>query len=280
MQKEDVRLAAAPELLLPGRVVTTDWVAEHLEHPALRLLDVRDAAHFGFGHLPHAVQVTLESLGETVGEVPGMLLPPLAFTKAMNQLGIRPGMVVVTYDDNWGLPASRLLWALERYGFQQAALLTGGWDQWLAEGRPATAAADAPAPGTFEAHSADQTVAQWEWLQERLQDPDLVLVDTRGRQEYGAGHLPGARHWDWFGAVPSGWEAMRPADELRAELAQAGITPDKEIVTYCRSGVRAAHTYWVLRTLGYPRVRLYDGSWLEWQSIPALPIEPSRAYPH
>ena len=100
-----------------------------------------------------------------------------------------------------------------------------------------------------------------------MQRPDLLLLDTRSRSEYAQGHLPGAICWDWMNGVPlQGWETMRPATELRTELELLGITPDKEIVTYCRSGARAAHTYLLLRNLGYPRVRLYDGSWLEWCS--------------
>lgn len=261
-------------LALPGPVVTTAWLAAHLDHPALRLLDVRDAAHYGGGHLPHAVHVNLPALADEASAVPGMLLPPVAFTAQMNRLGIRPETVVVAYDDNWGLPAARVLWALARYGFACAALLTGGWDAWQAEGRPVVVATEVAAPGAFVAHAHDSTVADWQWLAAHLDDPGVVVVDTRGVKEYTDGHVPGAIHWDWLNAVPvNSWEAVRPATELAADLARAGITPDKEIVTYCRSGVRAAHTYWVLHHLGFPRVRNYDGSWLEWQSLPGLPME-------
>ena len=105
------------------------------------------------------------------------------------------------------------------------------------------------------------------WLLDQLKRADLILLDTRTPGEFAQGHLPGAICWDWMnGVLLQGWEMTRPAAELRSELGLLGITPDKEIITYCRSGARAAHTYVLLRSLGYPRVRLYDGSWLEWSS--------------
>jgi thiosulfate/3-mercaptopyruvate sulfurtransferase len=262
-------------LALPGRVVTTTWLAAHLEHAALRLLDVRDAGHFAAGHLPHAQHVDLAALTDPTASVPGMLLPAPDFAAAMSRLAVHPEATVVVYDDNWGLPAARVLWALTRYGFTRAALLTGGWDQWQAEGRLiALAPTSQAAEGAFVARSDASTVADLGWVVAHLHHPDVVFIDTRGAREYAEGHIPGAIHWDWLNAVPVGsWDAVRPAAALTAELARAGVTPDKEIVTYCRSGVRAAHTYWVLRHLGFPRVRNYDGSWLEWQAAAGLPVE-------
>jgi thiosulfate/3-mercaptopyruvate sulfurtransferase len=267
-------LSIDAELRLPGLVVTTGWLADHLDHPALRLLDVREAAHYGEGHLPGAVHVDLQTLSGIVEGVPGMLLPPAAFAAQIERLGIRSGVTVVAYDDNWGLAAARVLWALTRYGVAQAGLLTGGWDQWQVEGRPLLLQVADPLSSLFVAQTDESSIASWSWLAEHLDKPDVVIVDVRGDKEFAEGHIPNAVHWDWMNAVPVGsWEALRPDADLLADLVKAGITPDKEIVTYCRSGVRAAHTYWALRHLGYPRVRNYDGSWLEWQSLSHLPIE-------
>jgi thiosulfate/3-mercaptopyruvate sulfurtransferase len=154
---------------------------------------------------------------------------------------------------------------LARYGHPNAAVLNGGWDRWLAEGRPRTAEPFIPDPGHFVAKADESHLAEGAWLRSANKESAVTLVDTRTPAEYSQGHLPDAICWDWLNGVPrDSWDIRRPADELLDELTGLGITPDKEIVTYCQSGARAAHTYLLLRDLGYPRVRLYDGSWLEW----------------
>lgn len=256
---------AGSRLALPALLVTPEWLSQHLEHPALRLLDVRPAESYATGHLPGAARVDLDSLACTVDDVPGMLLPPERFAAEMGRLGIDPNSIVVIYDDHWGMPASRVLWALACYGHPQAAVLTGGWDRWQEEGRAWTVEPAAPLPANFKLQVTGDHSVPLAWLLDQLQRPDLLMLDTRSPGEYAGGHLPGAICWDWMNGVPlQGWGTLRPAPELRAELEHLGVTPDKEIVTYCRSGARAAHTYLLLRYLGYPRVRLYDGSWLEW----------------
>jgi thiosulfate/3-mercaptopyruvate sulfurtransferase len=252
---------------LPGLLVTTEWLAAHLNATDLRIVDVRPADAFAEGHIPGAVQVDLAALTMTVDGVQGMLIGPEAFATVMGQLGIDDERAVVIYDSNWGMPAARVLWALAYYGHSNAAVLNGGWDRWEEEGRTTSKSITLPEPQRFTATPVPAFLAELPWLQSRLEDPSVVLIDTRTPTEYAAGHLPNAINWDWMNGVPvEGWDAIRPADELAAELAALGITPDKEIVTYCRSGARASHTHLLLRSLGYPRVRNYDGSWLEWSA--------------
>jgi thiosulfate/3-mercaptopyruvate sulfurtransferase len=258
----------------PSALVSTRWLEERLADPKLCLLDMRSVDAYAANHIPGAHHVDLASLNYDRPGAPAMLLPLPAFQEQMRQWGVTPQSVVVAYDDNWGLAASRLLWSLVRFGFQQGALLNGGWDQWQEESRPADTALPKPKPSTFVPVLNDTVVADLAWVQAQLTNPDVIFLDTRSPKEYHAGHLPGARSWDWFTAAPAvGWEAMQPVAELQAILLAAGITPDKEIVTYCAAGVRASHTFWVLHTLGYPRIRNYDGSWLEWSQQPGLPIE-------
>jgi thiosulfate/3-mercaptopyruvate sulfurtransferase len=231
---------------LPGLLVTTTWLVEHLHASDLRVVDVRPADAFAEGHIPGAVQIDLAALATVVDGV---------------------NRAVVIYDSNWGMPAARVLWTLAYYGHSNAAVLNGGWDRWEEEGRAVSQATEPPAPTRFTPRPVPAYLAELSWLQAHLDDPNVVLIDTRTNNEYAAGHLPNAIAWDWMNGVPAeGWDTMRPAEELAAELAALGITPDKEIVTYCRSGARAAHTHLVLRKLGYPRVRNYDGSWLEWSA--------------
>ncbi len=255
-------------LIPAGLIVTPDWVAANLEHVDLRLLDVRSAESYAEGHIPGAVRVELAELSGEVNGVAGMLLPAATYARQMSRLGVDGSKTVVVYDDNWGMPAARVLWGLRRYGHANVALLTGGWDRWQEEGRPVSNVALTPAQTQFEINPDDDQIAHRPWILAQLSRPDLAIIDTRSPGEFNQGHLPNAVNWDWMNGVPSeGWDALRQDETLCAELAALGITPDKEVVTYCRSGARASHTYVLLRELGYTRVRNYDGSWLEWSQF-------------
>lgn len=259
--------SSAPIGALPGLLVGPDWLADHLHAANLRVVDVRPADAYAEGHIPGAAQIDLPALTTTVDGVQGMLIGPDAYAAAIGGLGITDDTAVILYDANWGMPAARVLWSLAAYGHTNAALLNGGWDRWQEEQRPTTQTATTVPPATFTPRPQPDHLAELPWLQARLDDPNVVLIDTRTSGEYNAGHLPNARNWDWMNGVPVGsWDTLRPAAELTAELAALGVTPDKEIITYCRSGARAAHTYVLLRSLGFPRVRNYDGSWLEWSA--------------
>lgn len=247
--------------------MTTDWLAEYIDAPDLHIVDVRPADAFAEGHIPGAVQIDLAALTTTVEGVQGMLIGPGPFSTIMGQLGIDNDHAIVLYDSNWGMPAARVLWSLAYYGHSNASVLNGGWDLWVEEQRPISKSIALPTQTHFNATPTPNLLAELPWLQSHLENPNVIIIDTRTPAEYSAGHLPNAINWDWTNGVPKqGWGTVRPADELAAELAALGITPDKEIITYCRSGARASHTHLLLRNLGYPRVRNYDGSWLEWSA--------------
>lgn len=249
----------------PSILVSTGWLATRLQATDLRILDARSTEEYAEAHIPGALHLELPAITTTVDGVPGMLVGAETFATVMGSLGIGATTTVVVYDGNWGLPASRIVWALTYFGHANAAVLDGGWDQWQEEERPSDIRSESPRPTQFTAQPTPDHLAELAWLQAHLDDPNIVILDTRADGEVAQGTVPNAVHWDWMSSVPVGsWGARRPAEELRDELAARGVTPDKEIVTYCRSGVRAAHTYVVLRSLGYDRVRNYDGSWLEW----------------
>jgi thiosulfate/3-mercaptopyruvate sulfurtransferase len=252
---------------LPGLVVAPAWLAGRLEAANLRLIDLRSGEDYAEGHLPQAVQLDLGALAQEETGVPGMLIGPAPYAAVMQQLGVGADTTVVLYDANWGMPAARVLWTLHRYGHAKAAVLDGGWDRWREEGRPISTRPHVAPTASFTPRPDEARLATLAWVKDHLEDADVVLVDTRTPGEFAQGHLPGAINWDWMNGVPVGsWDTLRPSSELYAELTAHGITPDKEIVTYCRSGARASHTYLLLRHLGYPRVRNYDGSWLEWSA--------------
>jgi len=249
----------------PGVVVPPDWLEERLGADHLRSVDLRDQDAFEQGHIPGAARLDLARLGEPAEGRDNVLLAPADFADLMERLGISDDDAVVAYDDQWGLAAARLVWALHYYGHRHAAVLDGGWDRWAEEGRPVATDAEAPTRGRFLA-LADATLgAEAAWIEGRIDGAGLKLLDTRTPSEFVAGHLPGAVSWDWFNAVPAGsWDATRDPAELRQEWSELGIGPGDEVVVYCRSGMRAAHTWLAMRRAGYDRVRLYDGSWQEW----------------
>lgn len=250
---------------LPGVVVEPDWLESRLGAPGLRVVDLREAEAHAEEHVPGAVHLELSRLGSARPGQDNVLLGADAFSALMEGLGISSGDTVVAYDDQWGLAAARLLWALHYYGHTAVAVLDGGWDRWSEEGRPTDSAEPRPEKGRFAATPTADVLATRDWIAERLQDDGVAVLDTRTQKEFDDGHIDGALWWDWFTAVPPGeWNVARDLDELRTEWDALGAGAEREVVVYCRSGMRAAHTYMILRHAGYPRVRLYDGSWQEW----------------
>jgi thiosulfate/3-mercaptopyruvate sulfurtransferase len=166
------------------------------------------------------------------------------------------------------------LWLLESLGFEQVGMLEGGLERWLAEGRRVTRLAPKIEPRRFAPAPRPERVATAEWIAARLHGGELALLDCRTDDEYGEGHIPGARLRPWDSTLMRrAYQAFRDPAELQAELEALGITPDKEVVTYCGTGLRAAHSYLLLRLLSYPRVRNYEGSWTEWSAREDLPKE-------
>ena len=281
--------------VIPGILVDPEWLENHIGDPRVRIVDLRDREAYAGGHIPGTVQLDLEDLGENRDGCDNVVLGLAEFERLMARLGISKRDTVVAYDDHWGLPSARLVWALHYYGERSVGVLNGGWDRWQEEGRPVTdgPATDGPtthasvtdepvtdvpvtdgprSDGTalehtdgFKARPTPDVAADYEWISRGVARGDVVLLDTRSDVEFTQGHLPGAISWDWFNAVPAGsWECSRDPGALRSELEALGVHPSDEVVAYCRSGMRAAHTYIVLRHAGFPRVRLYDGSWQEW----------------
>jgi thiosulfate/3-mercaptopyruvate sulfurtransferase len=250
---------------LPGLLVAPSWLAERVGRPGLRVVDLRDPDAYEAGHVPGAAHLNLSELGATVAGCENVLLPPAELGELMAARGISNGDAVVAYDDQWGLAAARLVWALHRYGHERVAVLDGGWDRWRDEGGPVGEGKERIPRGDFEAAPRPDVFADADWIARRIEDGDATLLDTRTPMEFERGHLPGALVWDWFNAVPAAsWNVSRDPEELRAEWRTLGVEPSDQIVVYCRSGMRAAHTWLVLRNAGFSRVRLYDGSWQEW----------------
>lgn len=279
--------AAAPVAVAnPEALVDTAWVAEHLDDPNVRLLAISGKREdFDAGHLPNAIYVNLgEDLTNPDDPTEGQILTQEALAALFSRLGIENDDTVVAYDNNNNLLAARAYWALKYYQHADVRLYDGGAKHWVAAGNALTADPVAPLAVTaYVAGEADPDLrTTGEYVLEHLDDPSTILCDARGPGEYAGtdvraargGHIPGAINVDWVQAVDQETGRFKDAAYLADLYAKAGFSPDKQVITYCQTGVRGAHTWFVLtELLGYPNVRNYDGSWVEWGNDPAKPLE-------
>ena len=248
--------------------------------PRPLVMDLRPPEDFAAGHVPGAVHLDLWGVS-LIDTDPGPLKAFMwMIDHVLNLHGVDSSTPVVVYDEQSGIRAARAFWFLEYFGHPRVQMLDGGFGAWLHEGLPVTREAGPPPKSTWTGTPQAATIATWRDVKERLGKPGVVMLDTRSDGEYHGttvralrgGAIPGAVHIEWKRNLGADGR-FKPAADLRAMYESAGVTPDKEVVTYCQGGYRAAHSYLALRLLGYPRVRNYTGSWKEWGDGEDLPIE-------
>jgi thiosulfate/3-mercaptopyruvate sulfurtransferase len=206
----------------------------------------------------------------------------------LSRSGIGNDTTVVLYGDGMDRSATWAFWLLKYYRHRDVRILNGGRQKWLAEGRPLSKDVPSRPRANYEVGlSVPSLRATRDYILARLSRPSFQPLDTRSREEFMGvdhpahpqtgiqrlGRLPGAVHLEWDEAAASDG-AFLPPDRLRKMYQGLGVTPDRDVVTYCRLGIRASYSWFVLKyLLGYPRVRNYDGSWTEWGNLVGVPIE-------
>jgi thiosulfate/3-mercaptopyruvate sulfurtransferase len=262
-------------------LVDTDWLGEHAGDAGLALIDCGTAEAYNRAHIPGAVGLpVIPQIKDPTDDV--HVMPAGSFAELMGQLGVGDDTLVVAYDSNNSLWAARLWWTLRYYGHHNAKVLNGGWHKWIAEGRPVATEPARPAPATFTPRQDSSVICSLTDLLARAGSGSTGILDVRSAEEFAGtnsrgnrrtGHVPGAAHIEWLDFMTSDERRVfRPAEQMRAMLARADITPQQEVITYCQAGIRAAHVFFVLSLLGYDRVRNYDGSMREWANRDETPL--------
>jgi len=273
----------------PEVLVDTQWVADHLNDPTVKLVEVDvDTNAYDAGHIKGAIG--LDWRKDLQARPIRDLLSKEGLEALLSSKGISSDDTLIVYGDNNNWFAAWFVWNLKYYGHKDVRLINGGRKKWQDEGRELVTDPPTITPATYKAGQPNTAIrALRDEVLADLGRAGVVLVDVRSPKEYSGellapenlpqegaqrgGHIPGAANIPWGQAVREDG-TFKPVEELRALYASKGVTPDKAVIAYCRIGERSSHTWFVLHyLLDYPKVRNYDGSWTEWGSLIAAPIE-------
>jgi thiosulfate/3-mercaptopyruvate sulfurtransferase len=270
-------------------LVTTDWVVDHLDDESVVVAEVDENTElYDEGHVPGAVR--LHWRDDLQDPVERDLVEREAFEQLMARLGISNDTTVVLYGDKNNWFAAYAYWYLKVYGHEDVRIVDGGRQLWLDQGRPLSTDVQSPARATYAAPARDESIrSRRDEVLGLIGREGAVLVDVRSPQEFSGelmappgyeqegasrtGHIPSAKSIPWAQAVNDDG-TFKSAAALLELYAAKGVTPDRDVVAYCRIGERSAHTWFVLRELlGFENVKNYDGSWTEWGNLVDVPIE-------
>lgn len=274
----------------PNVLVSTQWINDHLNDPKVRFVEVdySPATSYMLGHIPGAVLFDWKR--DIIDSSKRDVISKEDLEHLLQRIGVDNDTTLIVYGDlkNWF--ATFAFWIFKYYGFQDVRLMNGSRKKWFDENRPLSLDIPSYPRGNFKASDPDKSIRVYmNYVKEALRSQDKVLVDVRTNEEYNGktlapteysteygqmgGHIPGAVNVPWAKMVNEDG-SIKSADELKKLYVSLNVTPDKEVITYCGIGERAAYTWFVLKyLLGYPNVKSYDGSWLEWGSTLGNPIE-------
>jgi thiosulfate/3-mercaptopyruvate sulfurtransferase len=278
----------------PESLVSTEWLAQHLEAPDLRVVDAswylpaqgkNGRAEYEAGHIPGAVFFDIDEIADTESDLPHMLPSPEKFAARVRKLGLGDGNRIVVYDQLGLMSAARVWWMFRVFGHKDIALLDGGVPKWIAEGRPTEDRLPQPRERHFTARYNNLMVRDLAQMKHNLDSKREQVVDARSagrfdgsekepRQGLRSGHIPGSRNIPFTELLDPKTKTLLPAPTIADRFRKAGVDLSKPVVTSCGSGVTAAVLAFGLHLIGHPDVALYDGSWSEWGRPGDTPVEP------
>lgn len=233
--------------------------------------------------IPGARFLSFDGLVNRKPPVLGFLPDAASLSHVFSKLGLTRTTPVVAYDDEGGGRACRLLWTLDTCGHSGSLnLLNGGAQAWQNEGFDFAKTSASPAASDYVVETADLAHADQSWIRAHLSGSNTQFLDCRSPGEFSGsvvrasrgGHIPGATNVEWTQATREApGKPLKSIDELKSLYNSAGLKLDSEIVTYCHSHQRSAHSYFVLKLIGAKHVRGYSGSWSDWGNTPDAPIE-------
>jgi len=271
-------------------LVSTDWLAEHLGDQNLVVVDGswhlpatqrNGLLEYLAAHIPSAVYFDIDEIADHSSPLPHMLPPPKAFALHMVRLGIGDGMKIVVYDGVGLFSAARVWWSFLAFGVKDVKILEGGFPKWCADGHPVEKDMVTRKPAKFTARFNRRMIAGIDQVEAILKSGSAQVVDSRSAERFRgdapeprpgvrAGHMPGSRNVPYMSVIENG--TLASPEKIRAALAQAGVDPEKPVVTSCGSGVTASILAFAIDTLGKPPGRVYDGSWVEWGGRQDTPV--------
>jgi thiosulfate/3-mercaptopyruvate sulfurtransferase len=274
----------------PNVLVDTQWVEDHINDNNVRIaeVDYDPKANYDLGHIPNAALFDWKK--DINDPLNRNIISKDDCAKLLQKNGINNDTILILYGDfnNWF--AAFAFWVFKYYGYKDIRLMNGGRKKWLEEDRPISKESPSFSKGNFQAATPDESIRVYlDNVRNRVMSQQGTLVDVRSPAEFTGqitappeyptehaqrgGHIPSAQNIPWGQAVNEDG-TFKSVEELKKLYEPKGITPDKEVITYCRIGERSSHTWFVLKyLLGYPNVKNYDGSWTEWGNMINNPIE-------
>jgi len=278
----------------PEALVSTQWVADHLNAPDVRIVDAtwympgdeRDArALYEEHHLPGAVFFDVDEIADDATDLPHMLPSPEKFSSRVRKLGLGDGVRIVVYDSDGLMAAPRVWWTFRVFGHNDVAVMDGGLAKWLAEGRETEDLPPVPRERHFTPRLDHTLVRNLDQVLANIESGREQAVDARAAARFKGeadeprpgvrkGRIPGSFNVPFMELLqPNHFNTMRPADEIASVMRDAGVDLDEPIITTCGSGITASTLALALYLIGHDDVAVYDGSWTEWGGHPETPVE-------